>query len=964
MGKLPWQTMQQIQKDVKETAKKAPPSKKTEAVSKEIKRKKARRSSATVGAKIATTPKTSGSIPLETGAVKLVTSEPSSPPPTPEIVQKDVTVKPSQWIDITWEKPGGEQVVVQTRADRLSSLQTRIQDDYGGRIIRARVVSSGDVFFEAPTRSKWEATMRDYYKREYQETGYIPLDVQKDISKKIPESVLGAGSIPSQKFIQESYAVGLGIKSETEAGRAIEKSVIKHADITWAEKYITEWDVPTTEKVEKLPWNKVKEIEPAAFIEKTPQGFTVSYDPYKWQQIETARAKQEGDYGYLFGKWYSETFSPARTEYGIRSLFQSPGPRQDESFNQYMKRYSSFETSQTSLLAGGHYDWFKKYRSGDYGGIAIETVQSPLVMPFVTHGALKVGGYAVRGIARGGKYIVSSTPKVYGKISGMVPKTKLVKIPATSKSAELYWGSLEGTRVLDVPPSLRGELWGSVVTKGGKPIAMFLHPGLPRTHLGSFVKSVKEFGRSFISRSPDAIFNYPTRGEVFAHELTHWYNPKFSETFVRQITPKIGYLYTGQEIPTIGGRIFGGIGSIGRTSFWHNIYGWSTGSMIRVKSIPLAYTTYGKNLGEGFRGRVEHYRGFMPKTKWVPKKLVSRYRGIGEAGVRYTDMGAESTAIFETYTKPKGLLWKKISRQIVSYEETEPFIFEKIPTTTTMYKAPGFVGRYSTPGITIPSVSEQTPWSKVVGEYMTTQFKPPASVQGVQRFWMSPEKAWHLKVMGKKLSVKQPSIITSKEASLSLVKPIPTIKPSLGFKGSLPGYVTSQEIFVPTKAFIPSVTVTSLTSTGIIAGSAGLSIVRPDITNIQRLSVKPMKTPTISSAYLYGVEMEQAQITGLGTLQSSITSQVQLQKQISAKASATKLITQPSYPSTKITTSGTAPSPPRIPIRIVVPPPVVIPELFEGKTKKKKPKFYEPYGKGYRYRKWKTPKMEDLLKIK
>ena len=404
------------------------------------------------------------------------------------------------------------------------------------------------------------------------------------------------------------------------------------------------------------------------------------------------------------------------------------------------------------------------------------------------------------------------------------------------------------------------------------------------------------------------------------------------------------------------------VSKIGRTRWWQNIYGWSTGELTRVRYLPMVRTIE-TDLGKGFKGRVEIYKGWG-KVKWEPTRLVSqRMSSIGEAGVRYieTPFGAESSSIFQQVNEPRGMLWwKKGVRQVIRYEEIERVLFEPVDTGPVVFKAPGFVRDITTKGITVKGLkaeSGKTAWSKFVGIQRMTEFGTGEPFQKLQRFWYSPEKEWHLKVLGKKITS---SFFRSEEASVSLIRPITSYRSMVHHGMKHTGYLAGRELMLPAVSHLPNLgtVVPSFITTGVITSTA-LAVTQ--LTDAE-LDYVQMYKPDWVSARRYVIDTEIAQATGQASLMDILQGQRLQHAQMQKQAQATKLATMYETP-TRLVTTYAKPSVPPAPI-IHIPYPSRPPFLLfpEGKRKIPKIKYIPGLGTGYRFRRWKVPTMEELLR--
>jgi len=1049
----PWDIKKRIQEDVKEITEDVPPGKKEEAVSETIKKKTD-----------AATPRGTGSIPLETGAVKLVETEPSSPLPEPEVIQSDVNLKYGQWVNVIWERPSGEQVSVSTPAQKLSKLQTSIQDEHHGRIIRASIVNTGHIFFQAPTRSKWEATLTSYYKQEYLKSGYIPLNVQKELAGKIPGSILGAGSIPSSTFIKESYAVGLGIKTETEASKAIEKSVFKHADIAWAEKYITEWDVPTTEKVEKLPWSKVKEIEPASYIKKIPSGFTVSYNPYRWQQ----ERRRSGDFMTQLGGFTSWVFSPERTDYVYESLagpgYQGEGPPPVFYESPEMKR----------LMASGEYEYYKAWRDKDYGKIATRVISSPTVSVPLTFTGFKALGIFSRTIT-GGKALVSTKPftvtpttAITGTVAGY---GTIASYSSLSSAYELGgWDAVRreaGKMAISLPVHIGAAHYGfqaGVIASPkyqaiGKKIGDTLMKGYSeytpkgiQTTFGIAKQKIIKPDPFFFQRQVGHIYKYLLPDYAKKVTLAYRQFPSKSaftssrSTYIKgagyygsQVYPKVlqnRFLDAVKHRLPYAGRDPGLYRPHELTHPYPVPFGYKTSSWIRPESISImpkkVYTMpFRTQSGDIFFMQMAADKSFYSygRIDMLSSKTSGRSLGVGKKGRSIYDMSKISSSgqkgyvygktvytvydehplIPNIYEKPfvgiiqSKVLPKNISADFSVSKSTSSFK-TFIPSKTNPFA--GFRGRlfgeefFTTSTSVSKSVGGGIPKP---GKYGFTTIELPDITYSVSKSLTTGKSSGYY--IDKAIAIMEKAKTKDYFGSAGgfdttgLSKFVQTPKLDLAMPGGI-GPTLSKVEYPSTGVQYPGLSTRTITrfpfESGVVVSPYWMGVapsqprldisLKPEIASLSDMKFDIMTKVKISSLQKTSLSLSpitmtqsiQSSKSNQAQIQSNVQQQMQMQTQIQSQMQTqlqqqlqksqlvsvtTTQFTFPSQPMPiyprPIPTTPTTTTPPRIPPPI--PPPSMDYMIF-NLPKKKKEK--DIFGVGYRFRKWKTPKMEDLLKLK
>lgn len=383
---------------------------------------------------------------------------------------------------------------------------------------------------------------------------------------------------------------------------------------------------------------------------------------------------------------------------------------------------------------------------------------------------------------------------------------------------------------------------------------------------------------------------------------------------------------------TVLTKTFGVTTKVGETQFWKNIYGWSTGKLIKVKTLPMVSRTF---LGESRTGvqegpytvfgKVTKYRG-LGKTEWVYPKVAEQYQ-IGKHishihKVTTTTPGVgERIQIFssEIIGKPKGhLWWKRATTQYASIKEMERLGVRFKPIGGAVSEYGGWV----------------RPGYEVAVAKITDPFKSGA------KFWLS------------------------EEAQMSLVRPVTMYRPMMtgGIHGAK---MIGETIHIPTTAF--SYAPLTIAASGMTLASAsalryGLlqeSILERRELTIPKFDVARVSLSLTKQAQAYALDTESILAQSQDTEQRLLQAQTQLQVQAQLQAYKLKTV------QVTIPKHIRMPKPVPPPYRYVpshVKPFIFPPFLEEGKRVRRKQLPYVPWGKGYRIRKWKVPKMEQFLK--
>jgi len=230
---------------------------------------------------------------------------------------------------------------------------------------------------------------------------------------------------------------------------------------------------------------------------------------------------------------------------------------------------------------------------------------------------------------------------------------------------------------------------------------------------------------------------------------------------------------------TLLARGFGVVEKAGQTEFWKNIYGWSTGELVRVTALPLKKEIFYKGSRTGVTedgitiyGRHAIYKGWG-YPEWVPRGVAEQTKIGTEAfhAHRFIEStvghGREQIFRVDVVSRPKGhLWWKSITERTATAREFDPFILES--TKRGLSTADVWEG-WVRPGYTIPA------------EYPYT-------------------------VVTKGISKVQPKFLANVEASATLVPPTTIVRPLRHAIARTPGYIGGS-LAIPASSFAPSLSI-------------------------------------------------------------------------------------------------------------------------------------------------------------
>lgn len=413
------------------------------------------------------------------------------------------------------------------------------------------------------------------------------------------------------------------------------------------------------------------------------------------------------------------------------------------------------------------------------------------------------------------------------------------------------------------------------------------------------VKGVGLAARGFIPAVKTGVQKIPTVYEK--------YKTVFPKAMVTESNELIGQTYF---------RSFAS--NVGRSQFWQNISGWSTNTLSRVRMLPLVKGPTIENIEEGLNVNTRIYKGFG-NVDWVPNRLAFR-TGVGlsgEANVSYTGehsifgLGTRSNSAFRYITKPSGnLWWKKIYEYNIYYSEFEPTLLES----------------------SSKALSVADTWGGFV--------KP-----GTNYTFMAVQK------------IKPVGFLRNTDAYTTLTHQI-SARPMVSGGLHHIGYLGTENLLISASEFKPVFNInTNLisSSVGTVLGGMKIkdyySVNLPDV----RQNFKPLNISLQIPLQAYRFDS----VSGVIPVSVSLTRQQQLQQQALAQMNVSDQAL--SYKEVQTYKSSHSPN---VGMYFSKPSLARIPKLSKNNINKiiRRNKMFSTGSLGYRYRKWKTPRLSDLLK--
>lgn len=405
------------------------------------------------------------------------------------------------------------------------------------------------------------------------------------------------------------------------------------------------------------------------------------------------------------------------------------------------------------------------------------------------------------------------------------------------------------------------------------------------------------------------------------------FTPKAYTQF-QKVFPKPVMLESGKQVGSpVLGKLYSGVERFGQTGFYQNIYGYATGRLGFVKTLPLKSQVFyeGSRTGvtEGKTSIFQVTRKFsgIPRTRLVPKVIGERYQlgdviSMGEGAIERTFMGKPTGFLLkkaETYTG----LYKRISDDVVGLAgnvEKSPFV------------RGGFI--------------------RSPDEIMTTKFLEVKPSKFIRSGFVRQEPKIDIFIARKGFK----GFIWSDEAAMSVTPQvqIPKVTPGIGF-GKTISNLGKLSVNIPSTVFstgfvpISGLFVGSVLASELSIGQVSTELPRMDVKqNVLSVSIPDV----ISQSVPVSVSM-----SGLNQMQQQMQKQSYKIKTVS--------VPQQTYPKT-------TPSPPSI-VRSYGASRVRIPRYipsdeFDLSFKKIK-KIPSVYKKGYRFREWKVPTLKQLLGV-
>lgn len=381
------------------------------------------------------------------------------------------------------------------------------------------------------------------------------------------------------------------------------------------------------------------------------------------------------------------------------------------------------------------------------------------------------------------------------------------------------------------------------------------------------------------------------------------------------------------------------VSRLGSSRFYQNIYGWSTNRLTRVRTLPMAGKPVTHPLGDGFYQTTTKYKGFGSPS-WQPKSIAGQtsFGKSGSAVVTFEKStyghGLRSSSFFKNVSKPKGSLWwKRITVTDTSYVEFHQSPFSRPPTAFATDTWGGYIKPYAS--------HTSTAATKSIGKDIIPNYT---------FIYASKTK---------------PAFFSDVTASASLTRTVHHV-PTHGGGMVRTGFISSLSAGSPHTITYPSAfTMPALSTVPVVAtgfGIASLSLQRP-IFKLHSMSIqKPGYRVSSVSASVLSQRYNQMLVSN--QIQSSLVSSDIIQRQMQGQMQ--KQIQKPSLSYVSINKFKT----PIVSFPIVtnvshfktkMPRPIILPGI-DNSYKEPKTRRFLKYSKAYRFRDWKTIRVEDFLK--
>lgn len=338
--------------------------------------------------------------------------------PKPEIISKEVTLKPNEKVDVTWENESGELTTSNVSARNLRTFETNLQSR-NSRIISASV--NGDVFYKSPTTKEWQLQVMKYHQYNYEKYGVVPYSLITQVN--VPSEISQMGVEPEYRDI--SYKVSLGIISEDEGNRQLNIIVSKSQTVEYMKQYGSFGTYPQYRSIKKggisvygefpearhpkagqpITWKDLKKRYPAIELRKTSEGFQTYMDYNKWQREQNNP----------LGEVLSTVFNPNAVQYPIESL---RGPTWKPSMG-----FRWENPAMKQVRSQSQYGYTQDWEKGNWFNIASKVVSSPFVSIPISYTIGNVFGYINRGktsepLFKIGKFGVQKQHLITGALIG------------------------------------------------------------------------------------------------------------------------------------------------------------------------------------------------------------------------------------------------------------------------------------------------------------------------------------------------------------------------------------------------------------------------------------------------------------------------------------------------------------------------------------------------------------------
>ena len=403
---------------------------------------------------------------------------------------------------VKWRGPGGDVKTVVTYD--LKNIITNIPEEHGGQVIQIYPQTKRNVVnrnqgvltneyeenvLSSPTTNELIEQYKEEQRIKYKDTGNIPGDIKKSLIGQVPPEI--SGTIGTDEYIRYSYEVMIGVRSEEEASQALQTDLKKSYDFMRLYGY-------------DKSFADIQKEEPAARLKQKASGeyeIVLDYEAWNRAQMEYAgRGETVASTKIPFvGAGQTPLFNVSLAQiakgFGEITLkgFASPGAW----YKQLTKGEGFKEISKQSYYTQ------KKIQSGNIKSYVIEDAiladpMKYIVYPFAAGAGFTAGFGAVgaAGSAAGGttgavlSTYASTAPWVAGGIMSGVIGADLGYSKALEDAGKLPEGTT-GTKALAISMAIGSAAAGSSWASNPATQAAFKQFG--RNTTNRFNRSIEKF---------------------------------------------------------------------------------------------------------------------------------------------------------------------------------------------------------------------------------------------------------------------------------------------------------------------------------------------------------------------------------------------------------------------------------------------------------------------------------------